>query len=137
MKIVIENDASEADKKVIRDGLEQYNRQFAMASTWQPFNAFVRNEDDKIIGGMLGGSFWRWFYIEIFWLDDSIRNAGYGSQMLELAEKEAKTRDCVAIFVDTMSFQAPKFYKKKGYTEWGRLDDFPPGHARIFMQKQL
>jgi hypothetical protein len=36
-----------------------------------------------------------------------------------------------------MSFQAPEFYKKHGYSVWGRLEDFPPGNQRIFLQKPL
>jgi hypothetical protein len=36
-----------------------------------------------------------------------------------------------------MSFQAPDFYRKLGYEEFGRLDDFPPGHSRLFFRKNL
>ena len=39
-------------------------------------------------------------------------------------------------WVDTFSFQAPGFYAKLGYREFGRLD-YPPDHQRIFLQKQL
>jgi hypothetical protein len=38
--------------------------------------------------------------------------------------------------LDTFSFQGPEFYPKFGYREFGRLD-YPPGHQRIFLKKQL
>jgi hypothetical protein len=38
--------------------------------------------------------------------------------------------------VDTFSFQAPEFYRKLGFREFGRID-YPPEHQRIFFQKQL
>ena len=37
----------------------------------------------------------------------------------------------------THSFQAPDFYKKQGYQEFGRLADFPPGHSLIWFSKTL
>ena len=40
-------------------------------------------------------------------------------------------------YVDTFSFQAPEFYRKLGYREFGRLDDFPTGHRRSWLTKAL
>ncbi len=57
--------------------------------------------------------------------------------MLELAEQAARGRGCHHAFVDTMSFQARGFYEKHGYTRYGVLDDFPIGHRRFFLQKNL
>jgi hypothetical protein len=39
--------------------------------------------------------------------------------------------------VDTFGFQAPEFYRKLGYREFGRLDDFPAGHSRSWLTKAL
>ena len=36
-----------------------------------------------------------------------------------------------------MSFQAPDFYSRHGYTEFGRIDDYPPGHARHWFMKRF
>ena len=33
------------------------------------------------------------------------------------------------VYLDTFSFQAPGFYKKLGYREFGKLKDFPAGHS--------
>ena len=51
-----------------------------------------------------------------------------GSRLLAKAEEIARDRGCVGIRLDTMSFQAPGFYSRHGYTEFGRIDDCPPGH---------
>jgi hypothetical protein len=37
----------------------------------------------------------------------------------------------------TYGFQAPGFYEKLGYREFGRLDKFPPGFSRLFYWKPL
>ena len=46
-------------------------------------------------------------------------------------------RGCAGVRLDTTSFQAPDFYKRHGYTEFGRIDGYPPGHARIWLMKRF
>ena len=40
-----------------------------------------------------------------------------------MAETEGLKRGCHTAYLDTFSFQAPKFYTKFGYTELGCIDD--------------
>jgi hypothetical protein len=37
----------------------------------------------------------------------------------------------------TTSFQALLFYQKCAYTLYSQLDDFPPGHSRYSLKKEL
>ena len=53
------------------------------------------------------------------------------------AEDEARQRGAKNAYLDTFSFQVPDFYKQHGYEVFGELPDFPPGHQRYFMKKQL
>jgi hypothetical protein len=53
------------------------------------------------------------------------------------AKAAARELHWKAAYLDTFTFQAPKFYQRLGYREFGRLDDFPPGHARIWFWKPL
>jgi ribosomal protein S18 acetylase RimI-like enzyme len=53
------------------------------------------------------------------------------------AEDEARSRGCHAVWLDSFSFQAPGFYRRLGFHEFGRLDDYPAGHARHFLWKPL
>lgn len=137
INIELTDTPSKEDVKQIHDGLEHYNRQHTAPSTHQPLVIILRDDEGNIKGGLTGGTFWQWCHIDILWLDESIRQHGYGSKLLQMAEEEAIRRGCVGIFLDTMSFQAPDFYLNHGYSEWGRLDDFPPGHQRIFFKKWL
>jgi ribosomal protein S18 acetylase RimI-like enzyme len=56
---------------------------------------------------------------------------------MAMAEDLARERGCVGVWLDTFDFQAPEFYRKHGYEQFGRLDDYPPGHQRLFFQKRL
>ena len=37
--------------------------------------------------------------------------------------------------LDTFDWQVEGFYLRRGYREFGRLDDFPVGHSRVFLRK--
>lgn len=87
--------------------------------------------------GLYGLSYWRWLFVEHLWVAERYRGTGVGSLLLKRCERVAARRDCVGVCVNTMSFQAPGFYERHGYREFGRLKDVPPGHARIWLAKKL
>jgi GNAT superfamily N-acetyltransferase len=125
------------DLQIIRDGLTAYNLQFVPDAQYKPLNIFLRAADGRVLGGLVGNTYWDWLYISLFWLDESVRRGGYGREMLARAEKEALRRGCHHAHLDTLDFQAPAFYEKQGYSLWGTLNDLPVGHKRIFFWKEL
>ena len=76
-------------------------------------------------------------HIDILWVDEKYRKHGLGSKLLEAAEVEAKKRGCHSVHVDTMSWQAPEFYKKHGYKIISELDDIPAGNKKYHLIKNL
>lgn len=125
------------DTKIINEGLEDYNVSVGVRGDWLPLAVFMRDSDGKTLGGLTGGTFWGWLHVSMFWLDKEIRGKGFGSQILKEAETEALRRGCRNAYLDTTSFQALPFYQKQGYTLYTQLDDFPSGHSRYFLKKQL
>ena len=49
----------------------------------------------------------------------------------------AQERGAFGATLETHSFQAPEFYAKLGYSVFGRIDDYPPGHAKLFLSKRF
>jgi GNAT superfamily N-acetyltransferase len=137
MNVTLESDSKPEDVQRVHDGLASYNTEKVGVHEFQALNIFIRDDDDQIVGGLLGETFWNWCNVDTLWLEESIRREGYGSKLLQMAEEEAVRRGCLAIFLDTMHLQALEFYKKHGYTIWGQLDDFPVGHPRFYLQKRL
>lgn len=99
--------------------------------------AITIKENDNIIGGVTGYSVWNWFYIDLIAVNVAHQNKGFGTELLKRAEKEALRRKCIGIWLHTMSFQAPEFYKSAGYEMFGEMNDCPVGHKRLFMSKML
>jgi len=66
-----------------------------------------------------------------------MRGSGIGRRLLSEAEAEAIRRRCRGALLDTFSFQARGFYERLGYSAFGVIDDYPPGHCRIFLAKKL
>jgi ribosomal protein S18 acetylase RimI-like enzyme len=86
---------------------------------------------------VIGVTYWDWLSIDLMWIKDDLRGRGYGSRLLTLIEDAARQRGAKHAHLDTFSFQAPGFYKKHGYQVFGELPDFPSGHTRYYLVKQL
>ena len=122
---------------IIGQGIRNYNEQRAGDDKYQPLCFVLHAPDQVIVGGVIGATFWDWFHIDLLWVKDELRGRGYGHRLLTLAEDEARQRGARNVYLDTFSFQAPDFYKGHGYQVFGELLDFPPGHKRYFLVKQL
>jgi GNAT superfamily N-acetyltransferase len=122
---------------IIGGGISQYNKQQAGDDQGQNLCFVLRAPDEEVVGGVIGATFWDWLYIDLMWIKEELRGRGYGHRLLELAEEEGRKRGAKNAYLDTFSFQAPEFYKKRGYQVFGELKDFPQGHQRYFLTKQL
>jgi GNAT superfamily N-acetyltransferase len=123
--------------EIIGGGLTAFNTQQAGEDNGKNLCFVVKNPDGQIVGGVIGATYWDWLYINLMWIQEDLRDQGYGKQLLGLAEEKARQRGAKHAYLDTFSFQAPDFYKKLGYEVFGELQNFPQGHQRYFMKKQL
>ena len=134
----VEIRASErGDRGAILRGLRAYNTSNVGLSRWKPL-LIVAREGRRIAGGLRGESSWDWLFVRHLWVHERHRGDGLGRRLLRLAEKEARRRGCTAVWLDTYDFQAPRFYKRLGYREFGRLAGCPVrGHRRFFLYRVL
>jgi len=119
------------------DRLYEFNKAQTGRDDGQLFAVFVRDEQQEIVAGLSG---WTWAHaceIQTLWVHPAWRRQGYGQDLLEVAEQEARACGCKVILISSYSFQAPAFYQKYGYELAWQLDDFPPGHQHCFLIKRL
>jgi GNAT superfamily N-acetyltransferase len=123
---------------VVTGGLAAFNREkFGRVDT-RSLDILVHDDNSgEIIGGLLGHSSLGLFFLDLFYLPETLRNAGLGARIMGLAEDEARRRGCTAAFVFTVTFQAPAFYERHGYRRFGEIACPPDGATRIFLSKTL
>ena len=122
---------------VVGWGIHHFNAQMAGDSQSQQICFALYDPEGNIVGGLIGKTYWNWFYIDLLFVKEELRGRGYGHRLLEMAEVEARQRGATDVFLDTFSFQAPEFYARHGYRVFGELKDFPPGHTRVYFTKRL
>lgn len=117
--------------------LNAYNTGHVGPPKHVPLWLFARDAEGKVQGGVRGQTYWSWCSIDVLAVAEPYRRQGIGSRLLAKAEEIARARGCVGIHLDTASFQAPDFYSRHGYSHFGRIDGFPPGHTRLWFMKKL
>jgi ribosomal protein S18 acetylase RimI-like enzyme len=122
---------------VLNAMLNEHNIEQVGPANHVPLWLFARDPAGKVQGGVRGQTYWSWCTIDVLSVAKPYRRQGIGSRLLAKAEEIARARGCVGIRLDTTSFQAPEFYHRHGYTEFGRIEDYPPGHARLWFMKKL
>lgn len=123
--------------EAIGKGLRDYNAQQVGPELGKNVCFVVYAPDHAIEGGVIGETHWGWLHIILLWVKAELRGRGYGHKLLMAIEEEARQRGATHAYLDTFSFQAPEFYKQHGYQIFGELPDFPPGHQRYYLLKDL
>lgn len=95
------------------------------------------SDEGEIIGGITGTAYWGHMHIDFLWVAPEARGQRIAEQLMQQIEEHSRIRKYRLIVVDTFSFQAPDFYRKQGYKEYGVLEDHPKGHTRYFFEKRL
>ena len=93
--------------------------------------------DEAYLGGVQARIGAEWMFVELLAVSEAARGRGIGRRLMERVEEEAQRRGMTGIWLDTFSFQAPGFYRKMGFVEFGRIDGYPAGGARVFFLKRL
>lgn len=132
-----ETSPDEATARAIEAGLDAYNDSIAPYDNLTPLWIVGRDGAGAVQAGIRAITAYDWMFVQWLWVAEPFRRKGIGSQLLSGAEAIARERRCSACYLDTFSFQAPGFYERHGYQEFGRLKGFPPGHARIWFSKSL
>jgi ribosomal protein S18 acetylase RimI-like enzyme len=136
MRLDLTDNPHAADEAYVIAQTRAYNGRFVQGEA-QRLCVFARNDQDQIIGGLTAKTYWQYLDISFLWVDERYRKSGHATALMSAAEREARQRGCKQAIVDTFSFQAPEFYRKLGYSEWGSLTEMAGKHERHFFRKTL
>jgi GNAT superfamily N-acetyltransferase len=102
----------------------------------KPFAALLRDEAGAVTGGLWAVTYYDWMHVDLFYLPAHARRGGLGRRMMRAAEREATRRGCTGIWLDTMSFQAPAFYRELGFKVFGGIQRYRDTHTRFWLLKR-
>jgi len=137
VRIELTQSPTEEQRQAILQPLIEYNDARAGISKTEPFALMVKDERGAILGGLYGRVTLRWMFIDLLSVPEQVRGQGIGSKLMAQAQALATEKNCLGIWLDTFDFQAPGFYQKLGFSQFGEIVDYPPGHKRHFFQKRL
>lgn len=136
LDLIFQDNLDPNDAQVLDNILEDhnFNETNARRST---LAILLRSSDNQIVGGVAGTIAWGLLYIKILSVHSQFRGHGYGAKLLAAAEQEGIARGCHFAHLHTMSFQAPSFYEKHGYTVFEVLEGVPKEYKRYLLKKKL
>jgi GNAT superfamily N-acetyltransferase len=123
-------------KKAALDGLAAYNTEKMGKQKYKRLAVSLRDHS-KIVGGVVGEVWASVLFIQLFWIEQKSRGQSNGKKLIAAIENEAKRFGAIRSYVDTMSFQAPGFYRSCGYEEFGSIEGYPGGVTRHWFTKEL
>lgn len=137
LKIEVTQEAQPETRALIARRLQEFNAPYLGNDPFGTIDVYVRNSHGQVVGGLVGEFAFGWFSIHVLWIAENLRGSGLGATILQAAENAAVEKGCHGAILETMSFQAPLFYQKRGYVRVGVVDDYPGGAQKIFMRKVL
>jgi len=130
--------STEAEMMVLLEGLgRNILKHLGDVDLGRSLRIFLHDKENRTVGGITADLFGGWAYISLLWVEESLRNQGFGSELLHRLETEAINLGCTNAHLDTYSYEARPFYEKAGYEVFGKLDDYPPGYCKYFLRKSL
>jgi GNAT superfamily N-acetyltransferase len=129
-------DPTPDDVQYLEDRIYEFNAEATGTADGELLAFFVR-ERDRTVAGICGNTWGGTCELRQFWVEESRRHRGLGTQLLNAAQEEARRRGCTQIVLMTFSFQAPAFYARHGFEVVAAIDDHPRGHQNLLMRKRL
>lgn len=103
-----------------------------------PLHVWALDATGALAGGLVGHTWTTWLQVTYLWVDEIHRGTGLGSRLLAEGERLAREeRGCLNSRLETWDFQAPEFYKKRGYEVVCVIPDYPPGTTEYTLTKRL
>ncbi len=137
LEIIFNPLPDDALNRLLFDHIFGFNQTKTGESEWHPVGFFLKSPRGEWLGGISGYIWGGWLHVNLLWVSEFLRGQRYGTRLMEAAEDLAKQRGAFGATLETHTFQAPDFYAKRGYSVSGRIDDYPPGHAKLFLTKRF
>jgi GNAT superfamily N-acetyltransferase len=137
LSVSLETEPQHTDVRTVAQGLERSIQVQLGASKVSRFSIFVRSAPGDVVGGLNARVAFGNLHVDQVWCDESIRVRGYGSELLERAERFAFEQGATAAVLNTVDPDLVTFYGRRGYRLIGEVDGLLGARSVFFMRKEL
>jgi ribosomal protein S18 acetylase RimI-like enzyme len=103
-------------EEVLYHGISERAFQAKGLSPIRPFSIFIKDQKEQVLGGASGTLFYGSLYVDSLWVDETLRNQGWGKKLMYEAEKIGREHGALFVTLNTMDWEALPFYQKLGYS---------------------
>jgi ribosomal protein S18 acetylase RimI-like enzyme len=137
VSIATYDDVPAAEGAIVDTGLGEFNDAAAPLHEVRRLSCFARAPGGEVIGGAVGRTWGSAAEIQQLWAADAHRHQGIGARLVRAFETRATERGCRTFYLETLSFQAPRFYASLGYRVVFELAAFPHGIVKFTMLREI
>jgi len=131
------DDMPAAESGIVESGLSVSNHASAPLRDVRGLSVFARRPAGDVVGGAVGRTWGACCELRILWVDESLRKQGIGAGLVRRFEERARQRGCTVFYLETYSFQAPRFYRELGYVAEHEIDGYPDGIVKYTMVRRF
>jgi len=136
-KMTVTDDLGLETLSFLEDRIYEYNVGATGIDDGRWLGVLVRDEDGTLVAGLAGTTWGACCKVRDVWVREDLRGKGMGTRLLDAAEAEARSRGCTQVVLSSHSFQAPDFYRKRGFEVFAVVEDDPVGHREVYLRKRL
>lgn len=139
MTYIIAEEHSAESKAFVKERMYAYNASHfpeELKARYREVNLLLKDGEGHIFGGLIGEICWNWLEIHYLYVEEADRKHGYGTLLMQEAERLARAGECDFIKLDTLGFQALDFYRKLEFEVYGSIDN-AGGYTHYYMKKEL
>lgn len=131
----VKNKPKKLENAIIQQKILDFNDSILGKS--EDFSVFIKETNGKIHGGIIIQLRLKLklLYIDYLWVTPKLRNKGFGAKLVNIAEQIAINKGCNTAELETLEFQAEKFYQKLGYHRFGLVKQYMSKFDYFFMKK--
>ena len=136
-RLELNEDPKPEDCRTILDGVYAFNRLKTGDEGPRQVAYFLRDDDEKIVGGVRASLWGRATHIDALWIQEDYRGQSLGSRLMKAIEEYAAAHHHPLVYLETASFQALPFYQGLGYLVFGELPEISKGETLFFLKKEI
>ena len=124
-------------EKYLFDAIISYGLQQLQGNTPKKLACCFRNNDGKIVAGIMGSTTLNMFFISHLFVEPAYRNNGIGTKLLAEIERIAQQNGCDTLRLNTFNKNAHQLYLRAGYAETLCIPEYMNGFDLMYYHKKI